>query len=89
MAEATLAPAEDLPLDDASVDAVLVGQAWHWFDQEKALAHARRVTKPGGWLGENEPPHAALTTWGVLYLLAATVLAAGANFIWKREITVC
>jgi len=50
-AKATLAPAEDLPLDDASVDAVLVGQAWHWFDQEKALAHARRVTKPGGWLG--------------------------------------
>jgi SAM-dependent methyltransferase len=50
-AEATLAGAENLPLSDASVDAVLVGQAWHWFDQEQALAQARRVTRPGGWLG--------------------------------------
>ena len=50
-AEATLAPAENLPLDDASVDAVLVGQAWHWFDHERALGQARRVIRPGGWLG--------------------------------------
>lgn len=46
-----LAGAEALPLRDASVDAVLVGQAWHWFDQEGALAEARRVIRPGGWLG--------------------------------------
>jgi len=50
-AEAVLAAAEDLPLADASVDAVLVGQAWHWFDHQKALAQARRVIRPGGWLG--------------------------------------
>ncbi len=49
--KAEQAGAENLPLDDASVDAVLVGQAWHWFDHELALAEARRVVRPGGWLG--------------------------------------
>jgi hypothetical protein len=29
--------AEEIPLPNASVDAVLVGQAWHWFDPERAL----------------------------------------------------
>ena len=33
------------------MDAVLVGQAWHWFDQEQALAQVRRVLRPGGVLG--------------------------------------
>ena len=45
------APAEALPLDDATVDAVVVGQAWHWFDHERAVAEVRRVLRPGGWLG--------------------------------------
>lgn len=45
------APAEQLPLDDASVDVVLVGQAWHWFDHERAIHEVRRVLRPGGWLG--------------------------------------
>ncbi len=62
-AEAKLAPAEDLPLDDASVDAVLVGQAWHWFDHENALAEARRVIKPGGWLGLIGNAPAPRTPW--------------------------
>src|SRR4051812_40097592 len=30
--------AEAIPLDDESLDAVLVGQAFHWFDAHKALA---------------------------------------------------
>jgi len=42
--------AEDIPLPDASVDAVLVGQAFHWFDQEKALPEIARVLRPGGVL---------------------------------------
>ena len=46
-----LASAEALPLPTASVDAVLVGQAWHWFSYERALAEVRRVIRPGGWLG--------------------------------------
>jgi len=43
--------AEQVPLPDGSVDAVLVGQAWHWFDHEQALAQVRRVLRPGGVLG--------------------------------------
>lgn len=43
--------AEQIPLPDASVDAVLVGQAFHWFDAEAALAEMTRVLKPGGTVG--------------------------------------
>jgi SAM-dependent methyltransferase len=42
--------AEAIPLPDASVDAVFVGQAWHWFDPEPALAQTRRVLRLGGRL---------------------------------------
>jgi SAM-dependent methyltransferase len=50
-AEAEQAGADALPLPDASVDAVLVGQAWHWFPHERAAAEVRRVLRPGGRLG--------------------------------------
>lgn len=43
--------AEQLPIDDSSVDAVLVGQAWHWVDVPRASAEVARVLKPGGRLG--------------------------------------
>lgn len=43
--------AEALPLEDASVDAVLVGSAFHWFDQETALGEIVRVLRAGGILG--------------------------------------
>jgi SAM-dependent methyltransferase len=43
--------AEQIPLDDDSVDAVLVGQAFHWFDHDAALDEIARVLRPGGVLG--------------------------------------
>jgi SAM-dependent methyltransferase len=43
--------AENIPLDDASVDAVVCGQAWHWFDPARAVPEVARVLKPGGGLG--------------------------------------
>jgi ubiquinone/menaquinone biosynthesis C-methylase UbiE len=50
-AEALTGTAEDIPLPDASVEAVVVGQAFHWFDVAKALAEIGRVLRPGGVLG--------------------------------------
>jgi len=43
--------AERIPLPDASVDAVLCGQAMHWFDLSRALPEIARVLVPGGTLG--------------------------------------
>jgi SAM-dependent methyltransferase len=37
--------AEEIPLPDRSVDAVTVADAWHWFDQERALADIHRVLR--------------------------------------------
>jgi SAM-dependent methyltransferase len=42
--------AEALPLPDQSVDAVLCGQALHWFDLDRALPEIGRVLTPGGVL---------------------------------------
>jgi len=43
--------AEAIPLPDGSVDAVLCGQALHWFNLERALPEIARVLVPGGTLG--------------------------------------
>jgi SAM-dependent methyltransferase len=40
--------AERIPLPDASVDAVVAGQAYHWFDAERAHPEIARVLRPGG-----------------------------------------
>ncbi len=42
--------AEAIPLPDASVAAVTVADAFHWFDHAAALAEIRRVLRPGGGL---------------------------------------
>jgi SAM-dependent methyltransferase len=43
--------AEALPFADGSVDAVVVAQAFHWFDADRALAELARVVRVGGRLG--------------------------------------
>lgn len=47
---AKLASAEDVPVNDRSVDVVVVAQAFHWFDADRALREIARVLKPGGHL---------------------------------------
>jgi len=42
--------AEAIPLPDASVDAVVVGNALHWFDMDVAGPEIARVLSPGGVL---------------------------------------
>jgi SAM-dependent methyltransferase len=43
--------AEALPLDDGTVDAVVVAQAFHWFDGPAAVAEFHRVLRPNGRFG--------------------------------------
>jgi SAM-dependent methyltransferase len=43
--------AEHIPLADASVDAVVCAQSFHWFANASALNEIRRVLKMGGVLG--------------------------------------
>ena len=42
-------PAEQLPFDDAALDAVVTTSAFHFFDQPAALAEFHRVLHPGDW----------------------------------------
>jgi ubiquinone/menaquinone biosynthesis C-methylase UbiE len=46
--ESLAGTAEAIPLPDASVDAVTVGQAFHWFRKSEALLEMHRVLRPGG-----------------------------------------
>jgi SAM-dependent methyltransferase len=43
--------AQHIPLDDASLDAVVCAQSFHWFATHEALQEIHRVLKPGGALG--------------------------------------
>jgi SAM-dependent methyltransferase len=40
--------AEAIPLEDRSVAAVTIADAFHWFDRPRALGEIRRVLAPGG-----------------------------------------
>jgi SAM-dependent methyltransferase len=42
--------AEATTLEDASVDFVTAGQAFHWFDPAPTRAEFARILRPGGWV---------------------------------------
>jgi len=42
------ASAENTTLKDHSVDVIVAGQSFHWFDKEKAKQEFKRILKPGG-----------------------------------------
>ena len=45
------AAAEALPVAPASLDAVTVAQAFHWFDADRAFGEFARTLRPGGRVG--------------------------------------
>ena len=63
-AEALPGTATELPLEDDALDAVFVGEAFHWFGNDDAVREIARVLRPGGALailfnqadGKIEPP---------------------------------
>lgn len=48
--DARIGMADAMPIDDASVDAVVCAQSFHWFSTKAAMAEIARVLKPGGVL---------------------------------------
>jgi SAM-dependent methyltransferase len=60
--------AERIPLNEGYLDAVTVGQAFHWFNADAALREIHRVLRPGGGLAliwnardERDPLQSALS----------------------------
>jgi SAM-dependent methyltransferase len=59
-AEAFEGAAESIPLSDESVEAAFAGQAYHWFDRERAVPELHRVVRAGlallwNWWDERDP----------------------------------
>ena len=61
-AEALDGAAESLTLPDASIAAAFAGQAYHWFDRDRAVPELHRVIRAGGgltllwnWWDERDP----------------------------------
>jgi SAM-dependent methyltransferase len=42
--------AEQTGLETGSVDLIVAGQAFHWFDRPRAKSEFRRILAPGGWI---------------------------------------
>ena len=79
--------AEDMPLPEASADAVTVAQAFHWFDGDRALAEIHRVLRVGGGLGlvwnkrnESDPLQQAITELVEPYRAGAPTHS---SLVWK------
>jgi SAM-dependent methyltransferase len=60
---ALIGTAERIPLPARSVDAVLAGQAFHWFDPDRALTEIARVLRPGGVVGALWNDHDQSVGW--------------------------
>ena len=80
--------AEATTLEDASVDLVTAGQAFHWFDPERARTEFARILEPGGWVAivwnwrrKDKTPFLAAYE----RLLAAYRTDRGEAELWRRN----
>jgi SAM-dependent methyltransferase len=82
--------AESLPLPDARADTITIGQAYHWFAGERALAELARVLEPDGHLAliwNRRDPDQALwqSVTGVIEPLRNDA-PQHSNEAWRRSI---
>lgn len=89
--DARAGTAEAIPVEDASVEAVFVGEAFHWFRTREACAEIARVLVPGGGLAllwnraewDDLPWHAAFVALSQPYREAAGAFPADD---WRDEL---
>ncbi|OCT61267.1 uncharacterized protein LOC100217319 isoform X2 [Xenopus laevis] len=74
-----ISPAEELPLEDASVDLINAGLAAHWFNPEKFGQEAARVLKHGGCLAL----HSFSLVFEIEYKDKSEELTAAFSEAWK------
>ena len=67
--------AENTSLDNKSIDIIMAGTAFHWFDLEKTKAEFKRVLKPQGWV---------LLIWNVRNPFKTDFLIDYENYILKH-----
>lgn len=58
-----VAPAEQLPLEAASADLLVVAQALHWFDFPRFFTEAQRVLRPGAHFCTLHYPLLRVSAW--------------------------
>jgi SAM-dependent methyltransferase len=83
--------AEQLPVRSGSVDAVTVGQAFHWFRLPDAIHELRRVLRPGGRLAvvrnqRHEPERWVKDLWAVLGEYEKLAPDPGSNRGWREAL---
>jgi len=86
--EVVAGTAEHLPIRSASVDALTVGQAFHWFRVADASHEFHRVLRPGGRLAvisnqRHEPEQWVKDLWSVLREYEKLAPDPGSNRGWR------
>ena len=66
--------AEATTIPDHSVDFVVAGQAFHWFDRKKARPEFARILKPDGWV---------VLTWNGYRVESSQMMAAYQSLVAK------